>query len=58
MIISVLFMVLWVWALMALDDIRRSQRETAATLARLASQLERLERTNAEPDSLTTQVDV
>lgn len=43
---------------MALDDIRRSQRETAATLARLASQLERLERTNVEPDSLTTQVDV
>ena len=48
-----LFFGLWVWSLVALDDVRRSQRETAATLARLVAQLERLDRTGAiGPDAV------
>ena len=46
-IFSLLFFGLWVWSLVALDDVRRSQRETAATLARLVAQLDRLDRTSA-----------
>lgn len=46
-ILSLLFFGLWVWSLVALDDVRRSQRETVATLARIAAQLERLDRTSA-----------